>query len=206
MRSSVYSENDQSERWRSNLDRHESPLSFDSGEEDSRPVLVVLHGLTGGSHESSAGATEDIRVVISYLKKKVVSPDVNLHAIGFSLGANVLTKYLGEEQDRSVIKSAVVVGNPWDLYAGHIFLESSFLGKIYSRALASNLRGLMKRHIHNYKTRKARSISGYLSSPSMRETTIVSLDSIPVHNVLDNPFLMVLVLDLVDIWVGSKVF
>ncbi|KAH9468372.1 hypothetical protein Pst134EA_011995 [Puccinia striiformis f. sp. tritici] len=250
------------------------PLSFDSGEEDSRPVLVVLHGLTGGSHESyvrsllhplisrfgwravvvnfrgcahtplltpklyNAGATEDIRVVISYLKKKVVSPDVNLHAIGFSLGANVLTKYLGEEQDRSVIKSAVVVGNPWDLYAGHIFLESSFLGRIYSRALASNLRGLMKRHIHNYKTRKSaidvgalysnpnqslyefdsivtKSLGGFKSTESYyksqsstlvvnqiripvlsinaRDDPIVSLDSIPVHNVLDNPFLMVLV-------------
>ncbi|POW09915.1 hypothetical protein PSHT_08912 [Puccinia striiformis] len=235
------------------------PLSFDSGEEDSRPVLVVLHGLTGGSHESyvrsllhplisrfgwravvvnfrgcahtplltpklyNAGATEDIRVVISYLKKKVVSPDVNLHAIGFSLGANVLTKYLGEEQDRSVIKSAVVVGNPWDL--------------IYSRALASNLRGLMKRHIHNYKTRKSaidvgalysnpnqslyefdsivtKSLGGFKSTESYyksqsstlvvnqiripvlsinaRDDPIVSLDSIPVHNVLDNPFLMVL--------------
>ncbi|PLW07862.1 hypothetical protein PCASD_13110 [Puccinia coronata f. sp. avenae] len=161
-----------------------------SNKTDPTPVLVVLHGLTGGSHESylravvapltkdhgwravvanfrgcagaeltttklyNAGATEDIRLIIQYLTT-ILCPFTPLHAIGFSLGANVVAKYLGEEADRALIRSAVVVGNPWDLYLGHCFLESGFLGRIYSRALASNLRALMTRHLKVFKTRSS---------------------------------------------------
>jgi len=161
-----------------------------TNKKDPTPVLIVLHGLTGGSHESyvrsvlspltkhygwravttnfrgcagseltsqklyNAGATEDIRLIIQYLTT-ILCPLTPLHAIGFSLGANVLAKYLGEEADRAVIRSAVVVGNPWDLYSGHCFLESSFLGRVYSRALASNLRALMTRHLKVFKSRSS---------------------------------------------------
>ncbi|WAQ84408.1 hypothetical protein PtA15_4A861 [Puccinia triticina] len=156
--------------------------------DDPTPTLVVLHGLTGGSHESyvravvapltqkhgwravvanfrgcagsqltsqklyNAGATEDIRLVVGYLSASL-SPLTRFHGVGFSLGANVLAKYLGEEGERALLRSAVVVGNPWDLYAGHCFLESSFLGRIYSRALASNLRAVMVRHLKLFQGR-----------------------------------------------------
>ncbi|KAA1077204.1 hypothetical protein PGTUg99_006307 [Puccinia graminis f. sp. tritici] len=167
-----------------------TPPNRFSNQNDPTPTLVVLHGLTGGSHESyvrsvvapltqkfgwravvanfrgcagaqltsqklyNAGATEDIRLIIQYLTT-ILCPLTPLHAIGFSLGANVLAKYLGEEADRTLIRSAVVVGNPWDLYSGHCFLESSFLGRIYSRALASNLRALMTRHLKVFKARSS---------------------------------------------------
>ncbi|KNZ51442.1 hypothetical protein VP01_3953g3 [Puccinia sorghi] len=129
-----------------------TPPNRFTSKNDPTPVLVVLHGLTGGSHESyvrsvlspltkdygwravttnfrgcagseltsqklyNAGATEDIRLIVQYLTT-ILSPLTPLHAIGFSLGANVLAKYLGEEADRAVIRSAVVV-EPWPRTSG----------------------------------------------------------------------------------------
>ncbi|MBW0476967.1 hypothetical protein O181_016682 [Austropuccinia psidii MF-1] len=185
---------------------------------DSTPVLIVLHGLTGGSHESyvrsvlsplinrlgwravvanfrgcagskltsqilyNAGATEDLRVAIRFLKQ-TVCPQTPLHAIGFSLGANVLAKYLGEVGEDCPISSAVVVGNPWDLYAGHCFLESNWIKRIYSRALASNLRSMFSQHLNIFKTPSGPiDLHALISNPSQ---SLYEFDSI-VTRVLGN--------------------
>lgn len=47
----------------------------------------------------SAGHTDDIRVAVMYIAKKY--PRARLLGIGFSLGANVLTRYLAEEGEHS---------------------------------------------------------------------------------------------------------
>ncbi|KAH9817908.1 alpha/beta hydrolase [Melampsora americana] len=156
------------------------PGSFDDPK-DSTPVLVLLHGLTGGSHESyvramvapiieqlgwrvmvtnfrgcagakvtsrklyHAGATDDLRLSLFFLSHLIPS-ETPLHGIGFSLGANILAKYLGEEKEASVLRTGVVLANPWDLYKGNRYLESSFLQRIYSRVLAFSLRSMFKRH------------------------------------------------------------
>lgn len=188
-----------------------TPPNRFSNKNDPTPTLIVLHGLTGGSHESyvrslispltkefgwravvtnfrgcagskltspklyNAGATEDIRLIVRFLSS-ILCPLTPFHAVGFSLGANVLTKYLGEEGDRTIIKSAVVVGNPWDLYSGHCFLETSLLGRVYSRALASNLRALMKRHLKTFKTRSSPvDLHALFSNPSQ---SLYEFDSI----------------------------
>ena len=95
------------------------------GSDDNKPMLVILHGLSGGSHEIylrhtiapllgdggweacvinsrgcarskitsgvlyNARATWDCRQVIKWLREKY--PNRPLFAIGFSLGANILT-------------------------------------------------------------------------------------------------------------------
>jgi predicted alpha/beta-fold hydrolase len=90
-----------------------------------KPVVLILHGLTGGSHETyvqdivlevksrgyqavvmnargcadtelksaqlySGSYTDDVRRVSAYVKRK--QPGSPVFAIGFSLGANILTK------------------------------------------------------------------------------------------------------------------
>ena len=35
---------------------------------------------------------------------------------------------------------------PWDLWAGHVALSKSYMGQVYSRAMSSNLRNLMRKH------------------------------------------------------------
>lgn len=91
------------------------------------------------STRNSAGATDDLRCALLFLSH-LVSPKTPLHGLGFSLGGNILSKYLGEEGDQSLLRTAVAVSNPWDLYKGHLFLESSFVQRTYSRVLAFSLR------------------------------------------------------------------
>lgn len=116
---------------------------------DDTPTLVLLHGLTGGSHESYIRAlvetmtkdhgyrcvvfnaracanteltsaqlycgswTDDLRMVVKHIRKTL--PESKLMSVGFSLGANILMNYMGEEGDQCEFLGAMSVGNPFDL-------------------------------------------------------------------------------------------
>lgn len=56
----------------------------------------------------SAGHTDDTRQALMYIAHEF--PDAPLLGLGFSLGANVLTRYLGEEGKLSRVHSAVMLG------------------------------------------------------------------------------------------------
>lgn len=56
----------------------------------------------------SAGHTEDYRAAILYVRMKY--PMAPLLGIGFSLGANVITRYVAEEGDKCRLVSAVALG------------------------------------------------------------------------------------------------
>ncbi|KAL3423974.1 hypothetical protein PVAG01_05721 [Phlyctema vagabunda] len=149
---------------------------------DSRPMLVALHGLSGGSYEIylrhvlypliqkevgweacvinsrgcanheitspilyNARATWDCRQTVKWLRKKF--PNRPLYGIGFSLGANILTNYVGEEGSACMLKAVVVISNPWNLDAGSLALQRTFIGKeIYSRTMGGNMVRLVERH------------------------------------------------------------
>lgn len=89
---------------------------------------------------------DDLRCALAYVSH--LAPHAPLYGVGFSLGANVLAKYLGEEGTATPLKAGIVIGCPWDFYEGHVYLSSSWLRLIYSRAMAKNLRTLVKRHMH----------------------------------------------------------
>lgn len=168
--------------------RHMSPSELEeqsAGSSDSRPMLIALHGLSGGSHEAylraalhalltspsggdweacvinargcamstisskqlfNARWTADIREVVDFLRKAF--PNRPLYAIGFSLGANVLTNYLGEEGEGCGITAAVACSNPWQLDVSHKALMRSWVGKeVYSKAMGANMRRLFESHI-----------------------------------------------------------
>ncbi|KAK4058606.1 hypothetical protein OIO90_000050 [Microbotryomycetes sp. JL221] len=150
---------------------------------DARPILVIAHGLTGGSHESyvrdvlakitkpkdeggmgwrgavvnsrgcagmkctnnvlyNGGKTDDLRCALTFLSH--FAPDAPLYGAGFSLGANQMAKLVGEDGDATPLKGAVVLGAPWDFWEGHIMLSASWLRRIYSKAMAANLRRVLK--------------------------------------------------------------
>ncbi|KAI0471082.1 Alpha/Beta hydrolase protein [Xylariaceae sp. FL0804] len=161
-------------------------------DDDTRPMLVVLHGLSGGSHEVylrhavapllvsgggsggngedgarwgvcvvnsrgcagsrittgllyNARATWDTRQVVRWLRRTF--PRRPLFGLGFSLGACILTNYLGEEGENCELKAAVVVANPWNLELGSKMLQSTLIGhQLYLRTLGSSLRKLARSH------------------------------------------------------------
>jgi predicted alpha/beta-fold hydrolase len=54
--------------------------------------------------------------------------DVDIYAVGFSLGANHILRYLGAHHHDSGIKAAASVSNPFDVLATTINLKYRFFG------------------------------------------------------------------------------
>ncbi|GLU06799.1 hypothetical protein SLE2022_237930 [Rubroshorea leprosula] len=133
-------------------------------------VVVSNHrGLGGVSITSdcfyNAGWTEDVRVVIDYLHDKY--PKAPLFAIGTSIGANILVKYLGEDGEKVPVAGAVAICSPWDLLIGDRFICRRLVQKLYDRALTIGLQGYAKLHEPRY-TRLA-NWEGIKKSRSIRD-------------------------------------
>ncbi|CAG9990995.1 unnamed protein product [Clonostachys byssicola] len=143
------------------------------GSDDTKPQLIVLHGMTGGSYEPylrhciallregwsicvvnsrgcagskitsevlyNARATWDFRQVVAWFKLKF--PNRPLFGLGFSLGANMLTNYCGEEGERCLLKAAVVCSNPFNLEVVSRALLRTYIGKFaYLRAMGETVK------------------------------------------------------------------
>ncbi|WP_095506355.1 hydrolase [Paraferrimonas sedimenticola] len=83
-----------------------------------------------------SGDTQDIALTLAHLQAEY--PDSPIWAVGYSLGGNVLTKYLGEQGDNSAIQRAVVVSAPLQLSACAKRLEKGF-SKVYQSYLIKQL-------------------------------------------------------------------
>lgn len=97
-----------------------------------------------------AGVTDDVAFIVDWLEKKL--PGVPMGAVGFSLGANTLLKYLGECGANTPLKAAAAVSPPFDLArvarnfqfgSGRLY-ASRFLKDLRQKALnhASQINGL----------------------------------------------------------------
>ncbi|THX01159.1 AB-hydrolase YheT [Aureobasidium pullulans] len=154
------------------------------GSDDTKPMLITLHGLSGGSHEIylrhvleplvdqseqgdweaivvnsrgcamskittgilyNARATWDLRQTVKWCRK--MYPNRPLYAIGYSLGANILTNYLGEEGDACELQAAVVCSNPWKLEVASLALQRTWLGlNVYSKTMGTSMKKLFAQH------------------------------------------------------------
>ncbi|XP_021895988.1 embryogenesis-associated protein EMB8 isoform X2 [Carica papaya] len=127
-------------------------LAFNTAKYGWKVVVSNHRGLGGVSITSdcfyNAGWTEDIRVVINYLHHEY--PKAPLFAIGTSIGANILVKYLGEDGGKTPIAGAVAVCSPWDLLIGDRFISRRLLQKFYDRALTIGLQGYAQLHEPRY--------------------------------------------------------
>ncbi len=85
-----------------------------------------------------AGATEDLEAVMNHLQQENRYKEIDL--VGFSLGGNLMLKYLGEQNNiPSEIKSAVAVSTPCDLSASLEELNKMH-NFIYSKRFIRNLK------------------------------------------------------------------
>lgn len=84
-----------------------------------------------------AGETGDVGFVLAWLAERY--PHVPLAAVGFSLGANVLLKYLGERGDSAPVRAAVAISIPFDLAAGSKKLWSNLAGRLYTGIFVRSL-------------------------------------------------------------------
>jgi predicted alpha/beta-fold hydrolase len=88
-----------------------------------------------------SGETGDLRFILQHLAERL--PGGIRGAIGFSLGGNVLLKFLGEEGDaaRRWLGAAVAISVPFDLAAGADTLERGPMARIYTEYFLRSLRG-----------------------------------------------------------------
>jgi hypothetical protein len=79
-----------------------------------------------------AGETTDLAFVVEALAKR--NPNLCLYAVGFSLGGNVLAKWLGECGDAapSCLRGAAVVSPPFDMAASGAHLDDR-IGRMYTK-------------------------------------------------------------------------
>ncbi|KAI9314943.1 Alpha/Beta hydrolase protein [Dichotomocladium elegans] len=173
---------------------------------DSTPTLVVLHGLTGGSHESyirsvlevitrspfnyravvfnargcgntelttpqlfNGAYTEDLRHVLKHIQS-VLPENTPLMGIGYSLGSNILVKYLGEEGEKTPFKAAVSVANPFDFLGSSLGLDRHYFSrKVYSSTMAGNLKRAFAKHIDMLAKHPDVDVDEVMASTTIRE-------------------------------------
>ncbi len=120
----------------------------------ARSTLAALHGaglhavfmhLRGCSdepnrlaHSYHSGATEDLAEIIAHIESTTGQPPAA--AVGFSLGGNLLLKYLGEQGVNTPLQAAAAVSVPFRLMDAARRLEQG-PSRIYREHLMQRLRG-----------------------------------------------------------------
>lgn len=84
-----------------------------------------------------AGETEDAREFIAYVKESF--PKARLHAVGYSLGGNMLLKLLSSYADKSPLSSAVAICTPLELETCTRHLSEGF-ARFYQNYLLKDLK------------------------------------------------------------------
>uniref|UniRef100_A0A251RKY4 Putative AB hydrolase 4 family n=1 Tax=Helianthus annuus TaxID=4232 RepID=A0A251RKY4_HELAN len=91
----------------------------------------------------SASFMGDISEVVDHVSSRY--PDANLYAAGWSLGGNLIVRYLAQESAGCRLSGAVSLCNPFDLVAADEDLRKGF-SIVYDKIIASTLRGIFKKH------------------------------------------------------------
>lgn len=93
-----------------------------------RCVFMHFRGCSGepnrlprGYH---SGETRDLQFVVDELRRR--EPDTQIGAIGYSLGGNVLLKWLGETSGHNPLHAAIAVSVPYDLHKAAARIQRGF--------------------------------------------------------------------------------
>lgn len=153
-----------------------NPSSSSGNGKPERPLVMLIHGLTGSEDSSyllasaryllslgypvlrlnlrgagpsqgqcrylyHAGRSEDLRLVLGSLDGRLAAR--GLFLVGFSLGGNMLLKYLGEAGRRAMVLGAASISAPIDLDAArHSLMRPGNL--FYHRYLLTRLKHEMR--------------------------------------------------------------
>lgn len=104
-------------------------------------VLMHFRGCSGKQNRLPrayhSGDTQDAKAWVEALRKRFISN--KLHAVGYSLGANMLLKLLGEWGEKSPLTSAVCVSAPMQLDISANTINKGF-SKLYQKYLLKHLK------------------------------------------------------------------
>ncbi|SJM95244.1 Alpha/beta hydrolase fold protein [Crenothrix polyspora] len=115
-----------------------------------RSVALNFRGCSGESNRTArcyhSGETQDIHFLYQTLRTR--EPDTSIGAVGFSLGGNVLLKWLGEQGDKITLFGAVAVSVPLLLNRCASKLDNGF-SKLYRANLLRELKGYIRTKHHH---------------------------------------------------------
>lgn len=118
-----------------------------------RAILMQFRGCSGVPNRLDrsyhSGDTGDFDVLVRTLTARDGRPP--LAAVGYSVGGNVLLKWLGEQAGRAALATAVAISVPFDLDACATHLDQGF-SRIYQRRL---VRSMQDRYRRKFATRPA---------------------------------------------------
>ncbi len=118
-----------------------------------QPVLMHFRGCSGRINRLArayhSGETSDLAAIVEHIKK--VTGGYPYAAIGYSLGGNVLLKWLGETGKHNPLQKAVAVSVPFRLHDAAKRLEKG-ISRIYREYLLVSLK---KTYINKFKTLKS---------------------------------------------------
>jgi predicted alpha/beta-fold hydrolase len=93
-----------------------------------RGVFMHFRGCSGEPNRLCrnyhSGETSDVELVTQFLIKR--EPNTALAAIGYSLGGNVLLKWLGETKEKNPLKAAIAVSVPFELHKAATRIQQGF--------------------------------------------------------------------------------
>ena len=105
------------------------------------PVLMHFRGCSGRTNRLArayhSGETGDLAFIVDHIKNK--TGRLPYAAVGYSLGANILLKWLGETGKNNPLKKAVAISVPFRLHDAAKRLEKG-VSKIYREHLLKSLR------------------------------------------------------------------
>ncbi|KAL3817868.1 hypothetical protein ACJIZ3_003773 [Penstemon smallii] len=91
----------------------------------------------------SASFLGDISEVVEHVHNRY--PRANIYAVGWSLGANILVRYVGRESHSCPLSGAVSLCNPFNLVIADEDFRKGF-NVVYDKALSNALRRIFMRH------------------------------------------------------------
>lgn len=94
-----------------------------------------------------SGKTDDALEVLEALSHRY--PDTHLFGIGFSLGANLLLKLLGETGTNSPLSAAAAISSPFDLGLCALQLNKGF-SKLYQAYLLKDLKKMLHQKFERF--------------------------------------------------------
>lgn len=146
-------------------------------------AAVNFRGCSGEANLSyqsyNAGKTDDLEAVINYILKK--NKYAEIHLIGFSLGGNLLLKYLGERESFPMeIKKAVAISTPLSL-KGSLESLNAFSNWVYRNSFLINLRKKYKAKMKDFPEKMT-------ASDYKKITSLLQFDNVytaPAHGFRD---------------------
>lgn len=121
----------------------------------------------------SASFTGDMRCVVAHVASKY--PDSRIFAAGWSLGANILTRYLGEEGENTPIQAAAVMCNPFDLTKSDENFNKG-INRIYDWNLAKALKRIYSKHYPLFLSAAEKGVKPYQAERALEAKTIRDFD------------------------------